>query len=99
MISMGATQSTQTVEEVYNFPICLRPFWSEVRPQVQLRAPVLPPRGGLGHHRVDADRAQRLGDLFHLARAALAVDDDAADRVVRELLPVDAGPGLLERGK
>ena len=55
-----------------------------MRPQIQPGAPVLTPRRRLGHDRLDADGAQRVGHFFHLPRPAPAVQDEAADHVVAD---------------
>src|SRR5229473_4662202 len=88
----------QACNHVEHFIGRLRAIGTEMRPQIQLRAPVLPPRCRFRHDRLDADGAQRLGHFFHLARPSLAVQDDSADHVVGELLPVDAGKAFVERG-
>src|SRR5262245_22737043 len=59
-----------------DFAVTSRGLTAEMIEQFEPRAPFLPARGRFSHDRFDPRCAQRLGDLFHLARAAFAVFDD-----------------------
>jgi hypothetical protein len=51
----------------------------------------LPLDRGRRHQRLDAELAQRLGDLFHFGGAALAVVGHALEIVRHDLSPIEAG--------
>jgi hypothetical protein len=58
----------------------------------------LPAHRRQSHQRRDAELAQRVGNLFHFGRAALAVARHALEIVGHELRPIEAAIVVLHRG-
>src|SRR5258705_10590623 len=77
--------------------VILRTIWTKFGAEPQLRAPFLAAGRGVSHDRFDADLLESFSHFFHLAGAPFAVYDHAADHVVRETFPADAGKAFGQR--
>ena len=69
----------------------------EMLAKMELSGPIHTPRRRLGHEWLDIQTSQRLGDLFHLPRPALAVNHHASDHVVGDIIPIHPGKRFGQR--